>query len=198
LRVGVYGGTFDPIHYGHLRIAEVVRESHQLEKVLFIPNQVSPFKVGETTTPGPIRAAMLERAIEGNPAFALWRGELEKPGPSYTVDTLRQLATELPSASFYFLLGLDAARDIPKWKEPEVLLTLARFVAVTRPGTTEAECRIAIPDGWEENIDFVSLPALDISSTELRSLARAGRSLRYLTPPAVIDEIDVRKLYRTG
>lgn len=198
LRVGVYGGTFDPVHYGHLRIAEVIRETHQLDKVLFVPNQVSPFKVGETTTPGLIRAVLLERALEFNPAFQVWAGELEQSGPSFTVDTLRRLKAELPGAELFFLLGLDAARDIPRWKEPETLLTLARFIAVTRPGTTEEETREAIPDGWEENIDFVSLPALDISSTELRGLARTGRSLRYLTPHSVIEEINVRNLYRTG
>jgi nicotinate-nucleotide adenylyltransferase len=196
LRIGVYGGTFDPVHYGHLRIAEVVRESHALESVLFVPNQVSPFKVGETVTPGEVRAQLLERAIERNPAFSVWRGEIEREGPSYTVETLRRLKAEQPDAVLFFLLGLDAAREIPRWKEPEALLKLARFVAVTRPGTSEKECRDAIPDGWEENIDFVSLPALDISSTELRGLAREGRSLRYLTPHSVIDEIQVRRLYR--
>ncbi len=195
MNLGVYGGTFDPVHYGHLRIAEAIRESHGLDRVLFVPNQVSPFKVGETRTSGEVRAALLERAIERNPAFAVWRGEIEREGPSFTVETLRKLQEENPGAQLYFLLGLDAAREIPRWREPEALLQLARFVAVTRPGTTEKECRDAIPDGWEENIDFVSLPALDISSTELRRLAGEGRSLRYLTPSAVIDEISVRRLY---
>jgi nicotinate-nucleotide adenylyltransferase len=195
MNLGVYGGTFDPVHYGHLRIAEAIRESHHLERVLFVPNQLSPFKIGETRTPGEVRAVLLEKAIEHNPAFSVWRGEIEREGPSFTVDTLRRLQSENPDARLFFLLGLDAAREIPRWREPEALLKLARFVAVTRPGTTEQECRDAIPDGWEENIDFVSLPTLDISSTELRRLAGAGRSLRYLTPHTVIDEISVRRLY---
>lgn len=198
MRLGVFGGSFDPIHYGHLRIAESLRESHALDKVLFVPAYVSPFKVGETGTSPEIRAELVRVAIAGNPYFGIWTGELDAPGPSYTVDTLRRLKVEFSDSKLFFLLGLDALRGIPQWREPEALLKLAKFVAATRPGTTEAQVRDAIPDGWEGAIDFVDTPPIDLSSTEMRALVSQGKSIRYLTPPAVIEEIDVRSLYKAG
>lgn len=96
------------------------------------------------------------------------------------------------------MIGFDALKGIQKWREPEALLELAKFVAATRPGTTEAEVRGAIPDGWEGAIDFVDVPPIDLSSTEMRALVSQGKSLRYLTPPAVIEQIDVRRLYKAG
>ena len=198
MRLGVYGGSFDPIHYGHLRLAESLRESHALDRVLFVPAFVSPFKVGETGTPPMVRAELVRLAIDDNPHFALWTGELDQNRPSYTVDTLRRLRTENPDAELFFLLGFDALQGIPGWREPEALLKLARFVAATRPGTTETQVRDAIPDGWEDAIDFVKIPPLDLSSTEIRDMAAEGKSLRYLTPPAVAEQIDVRRLYKPG
>ena len=198
MRLGVFGGSFDPIHYGHLRLAESLRESRGLDRVLFVPAYVSPFKVGETRTPAEARAELVRLAIADNPSFELWTGELDSDGPSYTVETLRRLKAEFPDAVLFFLLGLDALKGIQKWREPEALLTLARFVAATRPGTTEDEVRDAIPDGWEGAIDFVSVPPIDLSSTEMRKLVSEGKSLRYLTPETVIEEIDVRRLYKPG
>lgn len=198
MRLGVFGGSFDPIHYGHLRIAESLRESHALDKVLFVPAYVSPFKVGETGTPPEIRAELVRVAIASNPYFAIWTGELDAPGPSYTVETLRRLKVEFSGAEIFFLLGFDALQGILRWREPEALLTLAKFVAATRPGTTEEQVRDAVPDGWEGAIDFVDIPPIDLSSTEMRALVSRGKSLRYLTPPAVIEQIDVRRLYKAG
>lgn len=196
LRIGVFGGTFDPIHFGHLRIAEEARGRFSLDTVLFVPNQVSPFKVGETSTPPGLRAALTKAAIADNPAFGLWEGELERPGPSFTVETLRAIAAEFPDSERYFLTGTDAVRDIGKWREPEVCLTLAHFVAFHRPGVTESDAREGIPDHLEPGIVFVPMHGLDISSTEIRERVQQGRSIRYLVPEAVIAVIEENRLYR--
>ena len=195
-RLGVFGGTFDPIHYGHLRIAEEARERFDLARVLFIPNQVSPFKIGDTTTPAPLRVELVRRAIKNNPHFQLWTGELERGGPSFTVQTLRVLAREFPDFERYFLTGTDAVRDIGKWREPEACVALAQFVAFHRPGVSESEARVGVPDELEPRIIFAAMNGLDISSTEIRERVTSGRSLRYLVPESVIALIEERNLYR--
>lgn len=193
--IGIFGGSFDPVHFGHLRTAEVVREAFGLERVLFVPNQVSPFKESRAVTPGAQRAEMILQAIQGNAAFALWGGELERPGPSYTVETLRTLAREMPDADLHFLTGTDAVRDLAQWREPEALLALARFIAVVRPGVAADEARTALPADWLERIDFADLPGLEISSTEIRRRVGEARSIRYLTPDPVIAYIARQGLY---
>lgn len=195
-KIGVFGGTFDPIHYGHLRIAEEARDRFGLSHVLFVPNQVSPFKVGETATRAALRAELVQVAIAGNPAFGLWVGELEREGPSYTVETLRALRMKFPVAALYFLTGTDAVRDIGKWRAPEECITLAQFIAFHRPGVTESEARFGVPDHLESGITFAEMNGLDISSTEIRERVRAGRSIRYLVPEGVIALIEEKKLYR--
>lgn len=197
-RFGIFGGTFDPIHYGHLRIAEEARERFGLSHVLFVPNQVSPFKIGDTTTPAPLRVELVRRAIDGNPHFSLWTGELERDGPSFTVQTLRALAQEFPDSERYFLTGTDAVRDIGKWREPEACVTLAQFVAFYRPGVTESEARVGVPDDLEPQILFAQMNGLDISSTEIRERVASGRSIRYLVPDPVISLIKEEKLYLPG
>lgn len=196
-KLGVLGGTFDPIHFGHLRIAEEARERFGLSHVLFVPNQVSPFKIGDTTTPAPLRAALVAQALEGNPQFLLWDAELRREGPSFTVETLRALKAELPDSSLYFLTGTDAVRDIGKWREPEVCVALAQFVAFYRPGISESEARIGIPDHLEPQILFAPMHGLDISSTEIRARVAEGRSIRYLVPDAVLAQIQAEGLYRS-
>jgi nicotinate-nucleotide adenylyltransferase len=172
-----------------------MREHLSLDQVLFVPNQVSPFKTGTPPTPGERRAQMVELAIAGNDAFTVWRGELGRTGPSYTVETLRTLRSEFPKAQLYFLTGMDAIAGLPGWKEPEAVLELAQMVATIRPGVTEAEARERLPDAWETKILFVAMPPLDISATEIRELAHSGRSLRYLMPPAVVEFIHHHRLY---
>lgn len=196
MRLGILGGTFDPIHFGHLRIAEDARARFALDTVLFVVNQVSPFKIGETTTPGPIRAALTQAAIAENPAFAYWGGELERSGPSFTVETLRALDREFPDSERYFLTGTDAVRDIGKWREPETCLSLAHFVAYYRPGVSEAAAREGIPNHLEPKITFVPIHGLDISSTEIRTCLAQNHTIRYLVPDPVIALIEKHKLYR--
>lgn len=194
-KVGIFGGTFDPVHYGHLRIAEEARERFGLTHVLFVPNQVSPFKIGDTTTPASLRVELVRRAIESNPHFSLWSGELEREGPSFTVETLRRLAQEFPDNALYFLTGTDAVRDIGKWREPEACVALAQFVAFYRPGVTESEARVGVPDHLEPKILFAEMNGLDISSTEIRERVAAGRSIRYLVPDPVVALIEQQGLY---
>ena len=195
-KLGVFGGTFDPIHYGHLRIAEEARERFGLDHILFVPNKVSPFKIGDTSTPAALRVELVRGAIAGNPYFSVWTGELEREGTSYTVETLRALAQEFRDADLYFLTGTDAVRDIGKWREPEACLALAQFVAFYRPGVSEAEARIGVPDELEPRIIFAAMNGLDISSTEIRKRVQAGRSIRYLVPESVVALIEEKRLYR--
>jgi len=201
MRLGVFGGTFDPIHFGHLRMAEEARERLALDRVLFIPAFISPFKTGEPVTPGLQRAEMLRIALQGNPGFALSTVEIERPGPSYSVETLRGLRAEFPKAELFFLTGTDALEGLPKWHQPEVLLELATFVAVTRPGTDEAEVERALavlPVDWHSRVSFMRMPGLDISATDIRNRVRAGRSIRYLTPLGVVEYIWAHGLYTSG
>jgi nicotinate-nucleotide adenylyltransferase len=199
MKIGVLGGTFDPIHYGHLRLAEALGEQLGLDTVLFVPNQVSPLKTTHPPTSGDKRAKMIALAIAGNAKFALWTGELEKPGPSYTpsytIETLRVLKAIYPRDTLYFLAGMDAVADLEKWREPEAILQIATMVAGVRPGMSEKEARERLPDAWERQIVFLPTPALDVSSTEMRALAREKRSLAYLTPPSVVDFIQEHQLY---
>ena len=195
MRLGVFGGTFDPIHYGHLRLAEEARCRFQLDRVLFVPNWISPFKTGRAVTPGVTRAELVQAAIADNPAFALDTRELERPGPSYTVETMRALHDENPGTEMFFLTGADAVRDLAKWREPETLLALTRFVAATRFGVSREETTRALPPAWVERILFLEMPALDISGTDLRERVQTERSIRYLTPPAVRTLIYERGLY---
>jgi nicotinate-nucleotide adenylyltransferase len=195
MKIGVLGGTFDPIHYGHLRLAESLGEQLGLDTVLFVPNQVSPLKTTHPPTVGEKRAQMVALAIAGNARFTLWAGELERPGASFTVETLRTLHVLYPSDTLYFLAGMDAVADLAKWREPEVILQIATMVAGVRPGMSEKQARERLPDAWERQIRFLPTPALDISSTEIRELARENRSIRYLTPPSVVDFITEKQLY---
>ena len=195
-RLGVFGGTFDPIHHGHLRLAEDLAEALALDQVLFVPNRVSPFKTGSTTTPGPVRAALVAAAIADRPGFVLWRGELDREGPSYTVDTLRALRARHPDDTLVFLTGADAIRDLAGWREPDAILDLAEVAAGTRPGTDIDAIRDALPPEWRNRIRFVPVVPLDISATDLRARVAAGRSIRYLAPPPVVAAIADRHLYR--
>jgi len=196
MRLGVFGGSFDPVHYGHLRMAEVAREEIGLDRLLFLPAQVSPFKTGREAAPAALRLEMLHLAVADNPAFAVSDAEVRRPGPSYTVDTLRLLADEYPDAKRFFLTGTDAVRDLPQWREPEEVITLAQFVVMTRPGVAPADVLRALPDAWEARITFIDMPGLDISSSYLRERLGQGRSVRYLLPRSVEEFIGAHHLYR--
>ena len=189
--IGVLGGTFDPIHVGHLAIAEDARDALGLERVLFIPAAAPPHKPSRPISPAEDRLAMVELAIAGNPAFATERLELDRPGPSYAVDTLEALADRERAAgrdpNLTFILSAEAFRELPTWRSPDRLLDLCRFAVVPRAGT-ETPDRAWVEErfpGRSDRVTFLAGPLLSVSSTEVRARIQAGRSVRYLVPDAV-------------
>jgi nicotinate-nucleotide adenylyltransferase len=188
--VGLFGGSFDPIHHGHLLVAQAAAEVLGLDEVRFVPAREQPFKVGEHAAAAADRATMVERAIAGSPGMRLERLELDRAGPSYTVDTLRALRVREPDTSFVLLVGSDAAIGVPRWHEAPELSRLARIVAFGRAGATAG----ALPPG----IGFITVPAVEISSTAVRERVRRGQSIRYWVPDAVAEFIASRGLYRDG
>lgn len=198
-RVGILGGTFDPIHYGHLVIAEDCRDQLRFDLVLFVPAGDPPHKRHRVVTPAADRVAMVERAIAGNPGFGLSRIEVERPGPSYSVDTVRSLRAELGAeAELFFIIGNDSLADLPTWHEPERLLDFCTVVAVNRPGYPGfdlAQLEPALP-GASRRILRVEVPGLNLTSSGLRARVAAGRTITYLVPDAVRDYIREHRLYR--
>lgn len=196
-RVGVLGGTFDPPHYGHLALAEAALAQLELAQVLFVPAGAPPHKPGRPITPAHHRAAMVEAAIAGQPAFALSRVDLDRPGPHYTVDMLALLQQALPESELYFLLGSDSLHDLPRWRDPAGIVRQVRLAVLGRPGW-EADWEAleqAVP-GLRERLVRLEAPMLDISSTDLRRRARQGLPLTGLVPPAVEEYILQHEIYR--
>lgn len=198
MRVGVLGGTFDPVHFGHLLLAELCREECRLDRVLFVPAGVPPHKLGRAITPAAARGAMLELAIAGNPAFAVDRRELQRRDPCYTVDTLRELRQEQPGTQFVFLMGADSLADFPTWRTPAEILRLVEVAVVRRRGEPEPDWSPVRGLGvanWEERVRLVTGPAVDYSATEIRRRVGAGASIRYQVPAAVECYIRQHGLY---
>lgn len=214
MKLGILGGTFNPIHLAHLRVAEEVREGCGLDRVLFIPAAVPPHKAVAEDIPFAHRLAMVEAAIRDNPRFAVSDIEIRRPGKSYSVHTLEALRRERPDDEFYFIIGMDSFRDLASWKEYPRLFALAHVVVATRPGIETADPRSLLPVAIMKDfcyncaskslrnhlsgtsVIFFEEIFLDISSTKIRRLVEAGRSVRYLVPPAVLDYIDRHGLYR--
>jgi nicotinate-nucleotide adenylyltransferase len=216
-KVGLFGGTFNPIHLGHLRAADEVREALGLREVIFVPSADPPFKRGGADPLADARQRMrwVERAVADNPAFRVDGLELEREGPSYTVDTLRIFAERLAPERPVFIIGSDAFTELPLWREPEALLTLASFAVMTRPPEPAAAGANWLPeplaaaftlseDGQEAHhrdaptwVRRVSITALDISSTDVRRRLSEGRSVRYLLPEAVLEDVTKSGVYDT-
>jgi len=200
LRIGILGGTFDPIHLGHLIVAEEVRIKLELPKILFIPAG-NPWLRRGPVTPAKHRLEMVRLAIKPNPFFELSNLEVERPGPSYTVDTLLTLREKFGQESeFYFIIGPDALAELPKWKSPEKLIRLCWLVAVRRPGAPEvklSELEEAIP-GLSSRLVLVDEPRIGISSTDIRERVAEGFSIRYLVPDEVQTYIYRHRLYLKG
>lgn len=199
MRLGILGGTFDPVHVGHLGLAEAARTAFDLDRVLFVPAAVPPHKPEGAVASADDRLAMVRRAVEAAPHFAVSEVELERQGPSYTVDTLAELQQRHPGADVYFIAGADEVLALHTWRDPQRLVQMARFIAATRPGfdlsrLAELELRLGpaargrfLPLNWVE---------LGLSSTDLRRLLAEGRSVRYLVPDRALDYIEERRLYR--
>jgi len=195
-RLGLLGGTFDPPHYGHLLAAQEAASQLELECVLFLPAQQNPLKQGETISTAEDRWEMVTRAIADNRLFEASRLDMDRPPPSYTVDLLRALHER--GSELFFLIGADILPELRKWRSPREILRLARLAAVNRPGSPPPDLealKLGLP-GARERIDLVHIPGVAISGREMRERVRAGRSLRYLTPPAVERYIAARGLYR--
>lgn len=192
-RVGVMGGTFDPIHHGHLVAASEVQAWFDLDEVVFVPTGDPWQKSDRAVTTAEHRYLMTVIATAANPRFTVSRVDIDRDGPTYTRDTLRDLRTAMPDAELYFITGADALADIFTWRDPDELFELARFVGCTRPGyTMDADVLAALP---AERVTMVEIPALAISSTACRERARAGEPVWYLVPDGVVQYISKHHLY---
>jgi nicotinate-nucleotide adenylyltransferase len=194
-RLGVMGGTFDPIHYGHLVAAEEALVQFALDEVVFVPTGRPWMKEERDVSPAEDRYLMTVIATASNPRFRVSRVEIDRDGPTYTVDTLRALAAENPDAELYFITGADAIFEIFDWRDPDEVLGLAHFIAATRPGydLRRFETRSATK---QPNVSAMNVPALAISSTDVRERVREGRPIRYLLPEGVKSYVEKVGLYR--
>lgn len=199
--IGVLGGTFDPIHIGHLIIAEQVRVLLGLSKILFVPAGQPWLKVDHVTTAANHRVEMVRRAIAGNPYFELCTLEVERPGPSYTVDTMVVLQKELGAETgLFFILGYDSLSELRLWKEPSRLVQVCRLVAVPRLGASQPDLKaleLYIP-GIMSNVIQVELPLIGVSSSQIRRSVAQGLSIRYLVPDEVQRYIAEQGLYKSS
>lgn len=197
LRIGLLGGTFDPVHYGHLRIAEVVRERCHLDAIWWIPCGQPPLRKDYPISSGEDRYAMVLLATYDHPHFEVLRLEIERPGPSYTIDTVEELQRQWEGrAQFFFVLGADALLQIRSWHRYEALLQKCPFLVVNRPGYDLGEMERVLSSAQRHHIQVVEAEGLDISATEIRAKVHQGLSIRYLTPDPVIAYIHKRQLYR--
>ena len=192
MRIGLYGGTFDPVHLGHLRAAENAREAMGLDLVAFLPAAVPPHRGGPLSAAAD-RLAMARLATASHPLFEAWDAELRRPGPSYTVETVASLLAERPSDAFILVVGADTWPEIATWREPQQLLSLVEVAVVDRPGYAGPAPEAPFPGA--RGVRRVGGPSLPISATAIRERARQGRSVRYLVPDAVADYIAARGLY---
>lgn len=201
MRLGIFGGSFDPVHYGHLLLAECCREACQLDEVWFMPAHQPPHKQQRTLTDPRRRLEMLQLAIAGNPAFQVSNLELERGGVSYTVDTLRQVHERYPDAELFLLLGADSMAELPTWREAESVCRLARLAVVCRPGQivdwTPLQAMLGEASRSVLHVQLVPMPQVEFSSSDIRARVAAGRSIRYRTPRAVELYIRQHGLYRS-
>ncbi len=198
MELGVFGGTFDPPHYGHLALAETARVQLGLDEVIFVPAGAPPHKLDHRLSPPEVRAALVEAAIADNPAFTLCRVDLDRPGPHYTVEMLRLLRHRFPQVErWYFLMGEDSLRDFPTWREPARILEMATLAVMPRPQmAADVEAVLARLPALRGRFLWLDVPPVYFAATDLRRRVRVGLPLRYLVPPAVEQQIAERQLYR--
>ena len=196
-RVGIMGGTFDPIHYGHLRAADDACAAFELSEVIFVPTGQPPHKSGQVVSSASQRYLMTVLATIDCPYFSVSRIEIDRTGKSYTSDTLKSLRAmpQYEDTEFYFITGLDAVLDIVSWKNPQEVTELCKFVAVSRYGYTHKRME-ELPEELRMKIIPLEIPLLAISSTELRDRVRRNWSIRFLVPPNVDDFIRKNGLYK--
>ncbi len=187
-RIGILGGSFDPIHFGHLLMGQSAVEALKLDVVFFVPAYRSPFKSKHALPDGLKRMVMVKEAIKGNKAFRVYDGELRRQKISYTIDTLKELKARHPQSKFFLLMGGDNLRTFHRWKDPQGILKLAGLVILNRPGFDKN-----YPKRWP--YVKINMPAVDISSSDIRHRLKTKKSIWYLTPKAVIRYIKRYKLY---
>lgn len=196
-RVGVFGGTFDPVHVGHLIVAEILRHRLALSRIVFLPAGRPPHKPGQELASDEDRINMLALSIGGSPHFSISTIDIDRLGPSYTSDSLRTLREQLgASCELYFLMGQDSLRDFPNWHRPDLIARQARLGVALRPGydVSVEEIADAVPE-TRGRVELVSVPLIGISSRELRASIRAHGPFRFQVVPAVANYIDERRLY---
>ena len=217
MNIGIFGGTFNPIHYGHLRSAEEIRTMFGLDRIFFIPSGNPPLKRKDLAE-AEHRYKMVRMAVRGNPYFEVLDIECVRPGKSYTVDTLEQLLKNYPAAVFFFMLGIDAFLDIPNWRGPEKILSLTNFIVLSRPGKNFSDlfqspyldmkktllagidngdsesCTTVLQSG--KQVILARVTQLGISSTDIRKRVKKGTSLKYLLPAEVESYIISNNLYK--
>lgn len=200
-KIGIIGGTFDPVHYGHLILAEQARAEAHLDQVIFMPAMVQPFKLHDKIAEGEDRYAMLQKAVAGNPYFSVSRKELDSPEISFTINTLKSCKTEFGAdTELYFIIGTDAFLKLEKWYEAEDLLEGFSFVVGMRPGYKEQELRALVKRLREEygaRIIEINNSEVEISSSDIKKRIREGKSVKYLLPEGVEEYIYRNGLYQS-
>jgi nicotinate-nucleotide adenylyltransferase len=189
-KVGLLGGTFNPVHMTHLHMAEAVRESCALDEIWFIPNKIPPHKITDDMLSAESRVNMLALAIEDVSYFQLCRLEIERSGPSYTVDTVKALKDRYPQIEFSFIIGADMVATLPEWHRIDTVVELVRFIGVGRP-----EQRKSPDHPYMHNVTYVETVPSHISSTVIRERIKAGKSVRFLVPEKVFQYIEKHRLY---
>ena len=190
MRLGVMGGTFDPIHHGHLVAASEVQSLFGLDEVVFVPTGQPWQKAAQDVSPAEDRYLMTVIATASNPRFTVSRVDIDRPGPTYTIDTLRDIRAERPDAELFFITGADALAEILSWKDSELLFDLAHFIGVTRPGHELSDKGLP-----EDRVTLQEVPAMAISSTDCRARVAAGEPVWYLVPDGVVQYINKYRLY---
>jgi len=201
MKLGIFGGTFDPVHYGHLILAETAREACRLNEVRFLPAYSPPHKRNQRITTGKQRVEMLEFATAGFPEFVVDQRELKREGTSYTVETLTEMTEQFPNAELHFLMGADSLIDLPNWKEPQRMASLAKIIAVNRDNSSSEDLHQVVsnlPDSIQRSVIILEMPQIGISASDLRLRISEKHSIRFLTPRPVERYILEHRLYRTS
>ena len=198
MRLGIFGGTFDPVHNGHLLLAEQCREQCRLDQVWFIPAGIPPHKLARALASGKARAEMLELAVAGHDSLRVDRRELDRSDPCYTVETLAGLKAEDPTRELFFLMGADSLAEFPTWREPRRIVELAQLAVVNRGIAAPLDLdpmRGLVGESLASRIHFVTIPTVDVSSSDIRRRIGEGNSIRFMVPRSVECYIETHGLY---
>jgi len=199
MRLGIFGGSFDPVHNAHLALAQACQEQATLDEVWFVPTAIQPLKEHGPQATDVQRVEMLALALGNRPDWRVCTIEIDRGGKSYTVDTLRQMFEELPEVELFFMMGADAVRDVPQWKEPTEIFRLATPLVVRRGGEPEPDlATVRALSPADKPPQFITMPAIKASSTEIRRRIAAGQSIDDLVPLAVARYVHDEQLYRAA